>query len=186
MEDLLGAVLARSERASTSTLLRNGVPGAVCEVAVIELSSCCQLRPRLEPHISHLAIEGWLRKVQMSQARPSFLSAIDGAVLLSEGFDIDGALLGLEKGSNLVVSGARSGRVVRFGVGRAGSFVTPQSSHDARFAPLLKPQMAQTQFDAPASAAVESAAEALILQSRLVVLLSGFESVCEASGLGRR
>lgn len=100
---------------------------------------------------------------------------------------IDGGLAGLEKGSNLVDSGSNDfgGSDDRFGVGRAGSFVTPHSSQTDRLAALLKPQIAQIQLEPAVSEAEESAAEALILQSLLDVVLSRGESVCREDELGR-
>ncbi len=106
--------------------------------------------------------------MQTSQAKPS--DFFDGCEEFSccVATDIEGALIGLGEGYDLraVSDGCvRSGMGVLVGVGRAGSLVTPHSSQTARFDALLKPQIAQTQFDPAASEGVESAADAVTLQS---------------------
>lgn len=187
VEDLLVAVLLRIDSASASVLLRAGVLGVVSEVVEAAGDELLRhSRPRSEPHISHLFIEGWLKNVQTSQARP-FLLFESANWDVESVVSVGGALAGLVKGSGLVASGSSDfgGRGDRVAIGRAGSLVTPHSSHEPLLAALLKPQIAQTQLDPAASEAEESAAEALILQSLLDVALSRGESVCGEEAFGR-
>lgn len=178
VDALLGAELARSDEASASVLFRE------VEREEVEGRSG-QLLPRLEPHISHLSMDGWLRKVHTLQARPSCFPVAPEAEGELETLCAGESLPSLE-GVSLSEGRARSGTGVLVGVGRAGSFVTPHSSHDERPAALLKPQMAQTQFGPVTAATEESAAVAPTLQSRPAVALAGCKSAWDDSGLGRR